>query len=124
MGKMRAKRCRPVLSDRCHIIISNSPANQAQATANSFRRTLGKGCGGKKRCHLAQPVGPTECTGLPVCQWASSGIGAATWASRPAPRPAISRHAVIPKSSASGTVHACVASRRTPKRKGPAAANR
>src|SRR5215204_1152097 len=55
---------------------------------------------------------------------ASSGADAPTWASRAAPIPAINRHIVTVSSNASGTFHAPVTSRRTPKRKGPPAASR
>ena len=53
-----------------------------------------------------------------------SYAGGPTLASRPAPRPAASRQAVITRSSASGRVHDPVASRNTPKAVGPSAASR
>jgi hypothetical protein len=59
----------------------------------------------------------------PRSSWFSRA-GVPTWASRAAPRPAINKHTVIASNSASGTFHAPVASRRRPKRKGPAAESR
>ena len=53
-----------------------------------------------------------------------SYAGGPTLASRPAPRPAVRRQAVITRSSASGRVHDPVASRNTPKTVGPSAASR
>lgn len=53
-----------------------------------------------------------------------SYAGGPTLASRPAPRPAARRQAVITRSSASGRVHDPVASRNTPKAVGPSAASR
>jgi hypothetical protein len=55
---------------------------------------------------------------------ASSGADAPIWASRAAPIPATNRHIVTMSSNASGTFHAPVTSRRTPKSKGPPAASR